>query len=129
MRERQSFNEEQVAELLKNPYTLTVTSKSIRFTDTFKKEFWKMLVKGKSPEDICDVLGYNPLLLGKRRIINLVQSLKREHAGERESVQTLAPSKPVFQSMNDELQAVHAELAEIKQLLKQLLEADSRLNH
>ena len=64
--------------LRENPYTYSVTEKTLRFTKAFKEEFWDRYQKGDKPKKILRDLGYDPDMLGENRVISIYQSVKSE---------------------------------------------------
>lgn len=72
------FTQEQIDALRANPYTSYVSSKSIRFTQNFRSNFWDHYSQGESPSEIFRLLGYDPLVLGNSRIGNFTHKLSKE---------------------------------------------------
>ncbi len=64
--------------LQENPYTYSVTEKTLRFTKAFKEEFWDRYQKGDKPKKILRDLGYDPDMLGDNRVISIYQTVKSE---------------------------------------------------
>ena len=65
--------EEQV-ELLKNPYTRTVTDSVIKFTDEFNDLFIKRRSQGVGPSMIFKDCGYDLSIIGRQTCCKLLQS-------------------------------------------------------
>ena len=63
-------------ELEKNPYTLKVTKYKLLHTAKFKEEFWISYQAGNAPRKIIEDFGYNPDMLGQKRIDSLAQRMK-----------------------------------------------------
>lgn len=76
--ERQTFTQEQIAQLRSNPYTASVSPKQIRFSAQFKDELWQAYLKGVKPADFFEEHGYDPALIGAKRIENVVYKLAQQ---------------------------------------------------
>lgn len=76
MSEKKYFTEEQRRALEANPYTKTVGSHNIRFTDAFWQEFEKRLLAGESRYDICESMGYDPLVIGAKRLEYICRTIR-----------------------------------------------------
>ena len=72
------FTPTEVEILKSNPYTLSVTSKTIRFTLAFKQAFWTKRQAGERLQDIYSDLGYDVSILGDVRIKNIANSIRKE---------------------------------------------------
>lgn len=79
------FTVKEQKHLSENPYTHRVSAKQISFTKEFKEDFWKIYCeKGYSPAAILEMLGYDPDLLGHRRVSGIQKHVREEmesHAG------------------------------------------------
>ena len=71
------FSKSDVSILSKNPYTYSVSEKTIRYTLAFKEAFWEQYKAGKAPRNIFIELGYDPNILGQKRIEGLTKTLKQ----------------------------------------------------
>lgn len=71
-------SEEQI-ELLKNPYTRTVTNTMIKFSDEFNDLFIKRHSQGIGPSMIFKDCGYDLDILGSKRIVNYYNRLQRTY--------------------------------------------------
>ncbi len=80
--ERHHFTEEQIQKLQSNPYTKSVSPSTLKFTDEFKKEFWLQHLEGTTPEKIFIHLGYDPNIVGKRRIANTAYLISKKFSGK-----------------------------------------------
>ncbi len=69
-KERHNFTEEHMQQLSSNPFTRSVSTTTLKFSDEFTDKFWELYVKVIQPADIFTELGYNPATLGNRRIAN-----------------------------------------------------------
>ena len=74
-----SFTEEERSELMKNPYTLTVTRDRIFYTETFKSVCWELLRSGRTPRRAFAELGYKPEILGSKRMERFAHRLRKAH--------------------------------------------------
>ena len=72
------FTPEQVEQLRKNKYVKRVSEKAITYTEEFKEIFCLEYKAGKSPSLIINEMGFDYRVLGKRRIDNIVQIVKRQ---------------------------------------------------
>ncbi len=72
------FTDEQVKLLEANPYIDKVSNKSIKYSQTFKEEFWNRYSNGETPSMIISSFGIDPHILGNKRISNIVQRIKME---------------------------------------------------
>lgn len=65
------FTDDQLKDLLANPYLKNATNKSITYTTEFKEYFVLEYNSGKSPSEILRNAGFDLQALGRRRIDNL----------------------------------------------------------
>ena len=72
------FTDEQIKDLKDNPYIEKVTQKSIKYSEEFKIEFWNRYNNDELPSSILSSLGIDPHILGRKRISNIVQRIKKE---------------------------------------------------
>ena len=73
------FTKEQKETLESNPFTLSVNDYQIRFTVEFKKYLLAEREKNGTPwKDIFRKAGYNPEVLGTRRIDSITRAIKKE---------------------------------------------------
>lgn len=72
------FTDEQIKILESNPYIQKITYKSIKYSQHFKEEFWRLYSQGKTPSSILSSFGIDPHILGQKRISNIVQRIKME---------------------------------------------------
>lgn len=72
------FTDEQVALLKDNPYIENITNKSIKYSKQFKEEFWNRYTQGEPPSAIVLSFGIDPKILGRKRMSNIVQRIKKE---------------------------------------------------
>ena len=76
---KKGFTSEEQIELLKNPYTRTVTDSMIKFTDKFNDLFIKRHSQGIGPSMLFKDCGYNLNILGSKRIVNYYNRLRRTY--------------------------------------------------
>ena len=62
------FTNEQIEELKKNKYIKNVTERSITYSNEFKKHFVEEKQKGKGPTQIFIESGFNPYVIGRKRV-------------------------------------------------------------
>ena len=74
-----TFTEEERNILNQNPYTLSVSEKTIKHTLEFKEMFWKLYNEGQRPRRIFSEAGYDDMMLGERRINGFTQKIKKEY--------------------------------------------------
>lgn len=72
------FTDEQVLQLSKNPYVISVTNKYINYSEEFKELFLIDYENGMIPSAIFSKYGFDPKVLGKQRRSNFVQRVKAE---------------------------------------------------
>lgn len=72
------FTDEQIRILERNPYIQKITHKSIKYSQQFKEEFWRLYSQGETPRSILQSFGIDPGILGERRLSNIVQRIKIE---------------------------------------------------
>lgn len=127
-----SFTEEERKVLSQNPYTLSVSEKSIKHTLEFKEFYWKLYNEGQRPGRIFAAAGYDVKMLGERRINGFTQHIKKEYAKYgyfREPVPhngTKDPGKIDYEKMRQKtaMKAMQTELTYLRQevdLLKKLI--------
>ncbi len=66
------FTDEQVQQFLLNPYVKNVSNKAITYTDEFKVIFTQKYLEGNPPSVILREMGFDPHILGKKRIDRFV---------------------------------------------------------
>jgi transposase-like protein len=77
---RKPFTSEEINILLQNPFTYKVTNSTISFTKEFKQIFIEKYLQGMIPRQILKEHGYDPDILGDRRIWGIAQHLKAQYA-------------------------------------------------
>lgn len=87
--------------LRENPYTYSVSEKTLRFTKAFKEEFWARYQMGDKPRKILQDLGYDPEMLGQNRVISVYSQVKKE-AESPEGFRDYGCKKPSVPSSRNE---------------------------
>lgn len=72
------FTLEQVEELRKNKYVKKVSEKAITYTEEFKEKFILEYNSGKLPSQILTEMGFDYKVLGKKRVSNIADRLKKQ---------------------------------------------------
>ena len=67
-----------IVSLRSNPYTLSVTEKTITFTLTFKQKMLEGIQSGRSPFVMMEELGYDPEVFGETRIKGIAYHIVKE---------------------------------------------------
>lgn len=71
------FSEEEVTLLKNNPYTQNVSCKAITYTEEFRELFAERILNGELPSVVLRDLGFDPKILGKRRVDGLAHRVKQ----------------------------------------------------
>lgn len=95
-KDKKGFTVEEQEELLRNPYTRTVTDTMIKFTDEFNDLFIKRHSQGVGPSMIFRDCGYDLNIIGKKRIVNYYNRLQRTYR-----YHTLIEQTHLSQNTND----------------------------
>lgn len=122
-----SFTEETQALLASNPYVRFVSKNQIRFTQSFREEYWKRYRNGQETKDILSVMGIAPEILGESRIIGLHKRIAEAAANGRLSIGVenapsnlfadgVVPAKAIAQ-MRHELAYLRQEIDFIKKIM------------
>lgn len=77
---RKFFTEEQIATLRQNPYVYSVSRSTLVLRKSFKELFYSEYMEGAYPKDIFLKYGFDPAVLGKKRIDGTLQHIKEEYA-------------------------------------------------
>ena len=91
---RQCFTEEQIDQLRQNPYVYSVTGIRLCFTREFKERFLYFYNKGDLPRKILEDHGFDPKVLGSRRIWSVSQHIRDEYKRYGEFHQGYGPRDP-----------------------------------
>lgn len=82
MRKQSSFTQEETRILKENPNTAKLTENRISLTLDAKQTILELNQNGLTPREIVIQLGYNPEILGKNRMRNMVRNVLRDVASE-----------------------------------------------
>ena len=119
---RNFFTVEQQEILRKNPFTLEVTERYIRFTVEFKKFLLEEREKnGTTYKNIFRKAGYDPEMLGHYRIIGISKKIQEEKKSPRGLHETAA--KTHYTKENERVQTQKA----IKQLQDEVLRLQQQI--
>jgi hypothetical protein len=72
------FTQEQIEQLKKNKYVKQVSEKAITYTEDFKEKFLLEYNDNKLPTQILLEMGFDTKVLGRRRIDNITQRVKKQ---------------------------------------------------
>jgi hypothetical protein len=129
------FTPQEIEILRENPYTLSVTEETIRYTLPFKQEYWRRHTLGQSATHIFIELGYDVSILGKGRVYAFASHVKKEAASKtglhegtyRRGLRTDIPNYTGM-SNNEALARMQRELLYMRQELefvKKIIKADN----
>lgn len=115
MGHRKQFTDEEMATLRGNPYTYKVTRCQLHFTAEFKKIIWDEYGKGKLPRDILKEHGYDPEMLGTKRVEGIQYCICKigRDGGEFHTGTRISPAAQTGEASGNE---VSSPLDEMKQL-------------
>lgn len=71
------FTQKEIELLEKNIYTQHVSESIIKFTDDFRDDFWRLYLTDLPVKEIFRTLGYDPEILGTKRIDGFVYNLRK----------------------------------------------------
>jgi transposase len=74
------FTEEQQRLLRLNPYVIRVSETSITYTEEFKEQFYREYKVGNPPSTILQGMGFDPRMLGRKRMDHFVGDVKKHEA-------------------------------------------------
>ena len=117
---RLPFTPEQKVILAANPFTLSVNDYTIRFTKQFKEFLLAEHERNKTPwKDVFRKAGYDPEVLGKKRMENIIYHTRKE-AKSPEGLHETSPKKADKQDFEKKrMQTQIRELQEELEFLKQ----------
>ena len=72
------FTQEQMEQLLKNPYVKHVTPSTVRFTEEFKRYYYQKHTSGMLVRDIFLECGIDPDILGESRIDGFCYTINKQ---------------------------------------------------
>ena len=73
------FTTEEILTLSQNPFTRKATEHTLSFTVEFKQFFMKKYNEGITPRQILIDCGYEPGMLGDRRIWGISRSIRKQY--------------------------------------------------
>ena len=134
------FTQDEITILRANPYTLSVSEHSIRFTKAFKEVFWLKRQAGDRLQNIVTDLGYDVEILGMQRIKTIstrirTEALSIEGFHENNSPRKIHPDQEVFDvlpkdeamvRMQHEILYLRQELDFIKKIIKTETSGDQK---
>jgi len=119
------FTQEEITLLEKNIYTYKVNESMIKFTDDFRDDFWRLYLADISVKEIFRTLGYDPELLGTKRIDGFVYNLRKERLTDEQRLNSISrtskvrrpPSDTKYSDMKSKeaIKAMEIELAYLRQ--------------
>lgn len=95
------FTQEEITLLEKNIYTYKVNESMIKFTDDFRDDFWRLYLTDMSVKEIFRTLGYNPELLGTKRIDGFVYNLRKELLTDEQRLNSISITSKVRRPPSD----------------------------
>ena len=115
--ERTCFNEKEIEELKKNKYVKSVSEKTISYTYEFKEHFIEESNNGKGPTRIFIESGFNPYILGRKRIdtfSNRYKNKKKNNESFEDNRGKKATGRPkkkqdIYKSKDEELETLRHE--------------------
>lgn len=119
------FSPDDIAKLEANAYTYYVSEAVIKFTDDFKDDFWRLYLTDMPVKDIFRTLGYDPELLGTKRIEGFVYNLRKSRLSDEQRQNSLSrmtkthrpPSNVNYSEMKSKeaIKAMETELIYLRQ--------------
>ena len=119
------FTQEEITLLEKNIYNYKVNESMIKFTDDFRDDFWRLYLTDMSVKEIFRTLGYDPELLGTKRIDGFVYNLRKERLTDEQRLNSISrtskvrrpPSDTKYSDMKSKeaIKAMEIELAYLRQ--------------
>lgn len=76
---RKPFTNDQMLMLRQNPYTYSVTQFQLNLTKEFKEIFYSEYQAGELPRKILEDHGYDPAVLGERRIWSISCHIREQY--------------------------------------------------
>lgn len=131
------FTDDDIQELSKNPYTLSVTGNRLSVTLAAKEKILELFNEGRSRRQIMAELGYDPDLLGDDRVKNIIRSTRREaesaqglHEGysraakkhlDKEEIEQLDESVSSYAKLKNEVIYLRQEVEFLKKISQQVI--------
>lgn len=130
---RKTFNDEEIFVLRQNPFTFHATHNVLSFTKEFKELFIVEYNGGKLPRQILIDHGYDPDILGDRRVWGISQKIRAQYAknsgfneGYHSPAKTLNP--PGLLSEKEELKQLRQRVDYLEQEIEFLKKISSIRN-
>lgn len=129
---KKPFSDEEMAILRQNPFTYKVTRNTLSFTREFKELFLAEYNAGKIPRKILIDHGYDPEMLGDRRIWGISQHIRQQYETYGEVHEGASNAKPPSSakplSDKEELKQLRHEVDYMKQEIEFLKKISSIRN-
>ena len=129
---KKQFSDEEMDTLRQNPFTFNVTRNTLSFTKEFKELFLAEYKAGSIPRQILIDHGYDPEMLGNRRIWGISQHIRKQYDKYGEVHEGVSHAKPRGQekpqSDKDELKQLRHEVDYMKQEIEFLKKISSIRN-
>ncbi len=127
---KKTFTEQEVCILRQNPFTFKATQHSLYFTKEFKELFLKEFNAGKIPRQILADHGYDPEMLGDRRVWGISYHIRKQYEKYGDVHEGITRSKPPVGrttplSEKDELKQLRHEVDYMKQQIEFLKKISS----
>lgn len=122
------FTDEQLKELLANPFVKKASNKAITYTDEFKEHFVLEYNAGKTPSEILRNAGFDVTALGRQRVDGLSSRFKNMDKREEgfSDLRKESSGRPVTKYLTPEEQITR--LQHQVQYLKQEVEFLKKIN-
>ncbi|MBQ0041664.1 MAG: hypothetical protein KBS56_06520 [Clostridiales bacterium] len=120
------FNNDQIKDLMENPYVEFVSECRITYTDEFKKKFVEEYRMGKGPRQIFKDAGFDVVALGYKRIERAADRWRRaNNNGEFGDTATFVEvhrerNRRYRESLEDKCSRLEQELSELRSQLAAL---------
>lgn len=129
---KKPFSDEEIAILRQNPFTYKATRNSLSFTREFKELFLSEYNSGSIPRQILIDHGYDPEMLGDRRIWGISEYIRRQYEEYGEvhegAVNAKPPGPAKTLSDKDEIKQLRHEIDYLKQEIEFLKKISSIRN-
>lgn len=132
-----SFTEEDIRILKENPHTAHVTQSRLSLTLDAKKKIVELDESGWSRIKIIEELGYDPNMLGKERMKNIVRNVRREAESENglhegylrtagtrisdEEIEKLDSSRASYDKLKNEVAYLRKEVEFLKKISQKVI--------
>ena len=92
---RTLFTQEEIELLERNNYTHLVSKSMLKFTDDFKDDFWRLYLTDLPVKEIFRMLGYDPEVIGTKRIDGFVYNLRKARLTDEQRVGSISRASKV----------------------------------